>query len=49
MTVRYLDQNDVVQTISTVTRVQPVATLELLIETASTKTVIKVTQLVDIV
>ena len=48
MTVRYLDNDGVVQTISSATNIQPVGTLQLLIETASTKTPIKVVQLIDV-
>ena len=48
MNVRYLDDEDVVQTIALVTNIQPVGTLELLVETASTQTPIRVTQLIDV-
>ena len=48
MTVRYLDDEGVVQTVATVTGIQPVGTLQLLIETAAVKIAIKVTQLIDI-
>lgn len=48
MTVRYLDEQGVTQSILTVTNVQPVGVNQLLVETASTQTPIKFTQLIDI-
>ena len=48
MVVRYLDKNGDTETISLVTNIQPVGVLEILIETSSTQTPIKLTQLIDI-
>lgn len=49
MTVRYIDTAGVLVSLGSVTNVQPVGTLQLLLETSTTKPVIKITQLVDIV
>lgn len=49
MTARYIDQSGVLVSLASVTNIQPVGTLQLLLETSTTKVVIKITQLVDIV